>query len=196
MSPIYLVTNKVNSTGPSNGSNTNADRPMSGMCSIPVSAQGDLKELLAQHAPTDKSSLLVFLRGWQSPSRLRILGAECGIDPEMMRRHLSFLAQTRKFYDQPSLPSHQLDTWRIRTVTICEIVNSPLSPEEVKRCRQNADLDVRRYLLGLGSSSKAGSSIIRRYSVIDEKTLVIEQDISFCASARRSGGWVGKNWWP
>ncbi|KAK3338671.1 hypothetical protein B0T25DRAFT_599349 [Lasiosphaeria hispida] len=192
--PVHLVTNGVNSSPESNGSNASADRPRSGMSSVAVSVQDDLKDILAQHAPTDNSGLLVFLCGWQSPAWLRILGAECGIDPEMMRRHLRFLTPERKFYDQPPLPSHQLDNWQIRTVTICELTSNALNPDEVKRCREGADGDVRKYLLGFRSGSRVGSSIIRRYSVIDEKTLVIEQDISFCATARRDGGWVGTIW--
>ena len=197
--PVYLILNRGS---PKRGNNANtvsssgepkesSDEPRSTVTA--VKAGDELEAALAQNAPTPNSSLLVFIRGWQSPAWLRILGARCDIDPEMLRRHLGFLAP-RKLFDQPSLPSDQLSIWRIRTVTICELSYDTLNNREVQARRERASQDVRRYLQKLGSASNVGSSIIRRYSVIDGTTSVIEHDISLYAAARGSGGWIGKNW--
>ena len=203
--PVYLVVNKSH-LNTKRGSNTahsggselgeSSDEPRSTVSVVPIRTGDELESALTQHAPTPStdSSLLVFMRGWQSPPWLRILGARCDIDPEMLRRHLGFLQSPPKFFDQPPLPSDQLSIWRIRTVTICELSHDTLNPEEVQSRRETASQDVRNYLqkLHAESVSQVGSSIVRRYSVIDGTTSVIEHDISFYANAKRAGGWIGK----
>jgi hypothetical protein len=161
------------------------------LASIAVNAGDKLEDILVHNTPAPNSSLLVFLRGWQSSTWLRILGAQCGIDPEMLRRHLAFLS-TRVFFDQPPLPSHQLGIWRIRIVTICVLTRDALHPEEVQSRRQTSVQDVRKYRQQLKSTSRVGSSILRRYCVIDGTTSVIEQDVSLCATTKKTGGWIGK----
>lgn len=162
--------------------------------SVAVNAGDNLEITLAQSTPGPNSSLLIFLRGWQSPAWLRILGAQCGIDPEMLRRHLAFLS-ARSFFDQPPPPSHQLGIWRIRVVTIsiCDSTHDALNPEEVQSRRQTSARDVRKYLHKLKATSQVGSSILRRYSAIDGTTSVIEQDVSFYATMKKAGGWIGKS---
>lgn len=207
--PAYLIPNKeplrrnvrsttsvaVSSLG-EYGDGSNLSAPAVRSVAVAVNASDNLETMLNQHMPTTpNASLLVFLRGWQSPVWLRILGAQCGIDPEMIRRHLSFLNPGNKFFDQPPLPSQQLSIWRIRTVTISvyEESRDTLNLEEVESRRLAAGQDVRTYLQKLGRpGSQFGSSIIRKYSVIDGSTSVIEQDISFCATVKKNRGWIGK----
>jgi hypothetical protein len=201
---MYLVVNRdnarrnsaTNTVAGNNGAGEIGDEPAqpgfsSVLSSIAVNAGDKLEPVLDINRPAPGSSLLVFLRGWQSPGWLRILGAQCGIDPEMLRRHLAFLS-TRNFFDQPPLPSHQLGIWRIRIVTICDLTRDALHPEEVQSRRQTSAQDVRKYLQQLRRLSQVGSSILRRYSVIDATTSVIEQDVSLCATTTKTGGWIGK----
>ncbi|KAK4664159.1 uncharacterized protein QC763_512665 [Podospora pseudopauciseta] len=162
---------------------------------VAINIRDELDQILSQRQNLGpNSNLLVFLHGWQSPTSLRLLGAYCGLDPEMFRCHLSFLAST-KLFDQPPLPSQQLSIWRIRTVTICEfrLPGDALDAEELERRRQSAQRDVQRYLQRLGSTTDEGTPIIRHYSVIDSTTSVLEQDISFCVS-KKDDGWIGTIW--
>jgi hypothetical protein len=203
---VYLVINRDNTrrnsatntvasnsgtAGIGEGPTPTQPRFSSVLSSIAVNAGEELEPILMQNMPAPNSSLLVFLRGWQSPAWLRILGARCGIDPEMLRRHLAFLS-TRNFFDEPPLPSHQLDIWRIRILTICDLTNNTLRPEEVQGRRQTSAQDVRKYLRKLKATSQVGRSILRRYSVIDGTMSLVEQDVSLCVTMRRTGGWIGK----
>ncbi|KAK0721253.1 hypothetical protein B0T21DRAFT_453638 [Apiosordaria backusii] len=194
-SPIYLVVNTEDNHVNQSDSGTVENNP-DPFLQIPVNVGGELEQILPQRTAVPKNSiLLVFLRGWQSPAWLRIIGAHCGIDPEMFRCHLSFLAST-KLFDQPPLPSQQLCIWRIRTVTICEfkLPQDALNAEELQRRRQSAQRDVQKYLQRLSPTTDVGTPIIRHYSVIDSTTSVIEQDVSFCVSTKKNGGWIGTIW--
>ncbi|KUJ16430.1 uncharacterized protein LY89DRAFT_749086 [Mollisia scopiformis] len=144
-------------------------------------------------APPDlHSSHIVFMTGWQTGEWLRVLGAQCHIDPELFRRHLSFLDNV-DFFDLPPLPSKCFSIWRLRVTTICNR-QVELSRQAVKQGR-DTDLEVvKRYQNELNASGVAGSSIIRRYAVHNEAVFTLEQDISISVHRKKNGGWLGMVW--
>jgi hypothetical protein len=147
-------------------------------------AVNGLKLFPALPQPDSQTSHLIFLRGWQSPEWLRILGAHCHIDPEFFRQHLDFVRH-KEFFDLPPLPSASHEIWRLRVTTIC-------SRHYIQKVR-GADAEVvEEHQRDLSARGVAGTSIIRRYAVHDEKTSTIEQDISISVRQRKSGGWFGK----
>ncbi|KAI1756798.1 hypothetical protein F4782DRAFT_549243 [Xylaria castorea] len=53
---------------------------------------------------------------------------------------------------------------------------------------------LRAYLNDLRINQHIGSSIVRRYAILDETTSIVQQDVSFCVHQKRNGGWIGTIW--
>lgn len=136
-----------------------------------------------------QTSQIIFLRGWQSSEWLRVLGAQCGIDPEFFRRHLDFVRYT-EHHDLPALPSSNHNIWRLRITTICH--RQVDGSEDIERSRESDFGVVEKYQRDLRAKGTIGSSIVRRYAIHDETVSTIEQDISISVRQKRKGGWTGE----
>lgn len=139
--------------------------------------------------PDPQMSHLVFLRGWQSREWLRVVGAQCNVDPEVFRRHLNFL-DAKKFYDLPGLPSRTRHICQLRISTIIRR-QVALTQQQVRQYRDADEDAVRNHQNDLRSRDVPGNSIVRRYAVHNETTSTIEQVISLSAYRKSNGGWVG-----
>ncbi|GAW19500.1 hypothetical protein ANO14919_089870 [Xylariales sp. No.14919] len=159
--------------------------------SIPSGVAEDIAQTLLKCVPTAHSSLLVLMSGWQRNDTLRI-AAQCGVDPELFRRHLRFLDPNR-FFDLPTLPSKATNIWCPRFTTICKR-QDPLSLEAVIQQREAEFQGLRAYLNDLRTNQRIGSSIVRRYAILDETTSVVQQDVSFGVHQKGNGGWIGTIW--
>lgn len=179
--PLNLLLNK------SHNSSTGAK-----VVAAAVNVEQDLVSTLKAHMPEEDESLLISLSGWQSPLWLNTLGGLCGLEAELFRRHLSFIKK-RDLFDQPSLPSTQLNVWRVRTVIIYKYRES-LSLEQVRKFRKGSNDGVGSYLSELDpkDTKRVGSSILRQYIVLDRCHAAIIQEVSLSVSARKSQGWTGR----
>jgi len=132
---------------------------------------------------------LTFARGFLTKEWITAIATQYRVHPEFFRRHMRFL-QFKDYYDLPSLPSASRDIIRLVVPSIWTR-QTALKPGDVQRL-QKTDIDVvtnhQRRLL---SNSISGESIVRRFAVLDEKSYILEQDISICI-IREGAGWNGR----
>lgn len=139
---------------------------------------------------------LLFVQGFPSAKWLSTIGAICKINPEFFNYFLRFGSRT-DFFSAPSLPSTASDVIRFRFVTIADRTDKTGSSRQdvVDKLRNSARDRMRGYQndLWLGREVTEGDSIVRRYSVLDEKHIVIEQDVLACLNRLRNPErWLGK----
>lgn len=134
------------------------------------------------------SAQLLFLRGFPSPEWLRVLGAQLRIDPEFFRQHLGFL-QRKDFYDIPALPSFSRNLLQLRVTTIFTR-QAAITQQAVQLGRRRSVEDVRKHQVQLEQNAAVGDSIVRQFSIHNENTFTIEQNISCCV-VKKNGGWAG-----
>ena len=140
--------------------------------------------------PGKDCAQLVFVHGHLSPEWLACVGCKFSLDPEFFRRHLDFM-NFKNLFDLPALPSASKNIIRLRIPTICTR-SVTISLEDIERRRRDDNEIVERYLKQLMSDGAAGDSIIRRFSLHNEKDFTVEQEISICIKNKKKGGWIGK----
>jgi hypothetical protein len=134
---------------------------------------------------------LVHLRGFLTPKCILDTGSQLSIDPEYFRRHLSFL-QTRKrdhfdtFTSRSS--ARRFPCFKINTICIRQ---QPIRPSEVILARKQEREALTRYQRDITMDVIPGEPIARRYSVLNESVVAIEQHVSVCVKHRKDGDCYG-----
>jgi hypothetical protein len=139
---------------------------------------------------TSSESQVIFLRGYPSPEWIKYIGGCCRIsDLEFFRWNLRFQCR-RDWCLSPPLSSASSKIIKLRFVTIGSRESSGKKQATVDELREKADRGMQSYDhdLRIGSSIKKGDSIVRDYFVLDERHVVIEQEMVICINK------VGNNW--
>ncbi|KAH8821379.1 hypothetical protein F5884DRAFT_850611 [Xylogone sp. PMI_703] len=140
---------------------------------------------------------ILFLQGYPSPRWIASIGAFCLTDPEYFNAHLRFLFR-KKHYSAPSLRSGRENIITLRFVTLGsrEHRSKVNLSDNFDQCRVDAlrmdgeaAMDKYERDLRFGYSLKEGDSIVRSFSILDEKNFFIEQEISICLH-KYEQGWV------
>jgi hypothetical protein len=140
------------------------------------------------HHQASSGGQLIFLQGFPSAGWLKTIGARYRVDPEFFRRHLDFL-QAKDHHELPSLPSSSCNIISLRITTICKRT-LVFSRNQVVQARNEALEAIRKHQRTLVSKNLVGESVVRRYSVYDETTFAVEQNVTICVK-RKNNAWVG-----
>lgn len=134
---------------------------------------------------------VLFLRGYPSPTWIASFGVLFRVDPEFFKWQLRFRSR-REYFASPALPStfKNIITLRFITIGSREVKKAKSNQETVDRLRAEGRRAFQRYKndLMLNNGIKEGDSIIRRFSVLDERHFIIEQELSMCLN------FVGDTW--
>lgn len=156
-----------------------------------LSSVKQLDEQLLSIAPAHKTSYLLFLAGYLSSEWLTTVGSLCSVDPEHYQRHLRYLAR-QPYFSVPPLPSAAENIITLRFVTLGFRHPTGSSQRHIDRLRSDGIKDMDTYFHNLKRNRetqvKIGDSIVRRYSVHDERYFSIEQEISISINR------IGRNW--
>lgn len=144
--------------------------------------------VFAAHPPAmaNNAAHVTWLSGFPAPEWINVIGAQYRVDPEFFRRYLIFL-QSKDNHDIAAMPSTTQRMLTIRLTTICRrpIV---LSRTEIEQARSDAADLVRRHQQRL----QVGDSIVRKYSVFDNTTFTIEQEVAiYLERSKQHNGWIG-----
>lgn len=135
---------------------------------------------------------ILFLHGCPSPQWISTIGALCRTDPQYFNTHLRFQCR-RDYYLMPTLLSDLENIITLRFVTLGsrEQRSGKCDQARVDALRLDGENDMGRYEhdLLLGSGLEAGDSIVRSFSVLDEKNFFIEQEMSICIH-KYGEGWI------
>ncbi|MCJ1430724.1 hypothetical protein MMC27_000074 [Xylographa pallens] len=154
----------------------------------------DLPIFRSLPAPDAEHLQLVFLRGLLTPEWLREVGTHFSVDPEFFRRHLDFLQLGRRnYFELPAAPSSTRKFLSFTITTICTRQN-PIRATEVPVTRRNELDAIRRFQRSIASKATSGEPIVRRYHVLDERVIVIEQKISIAVKRSKGRGWFVIMW--
>jgi hypothetical protein len=137
---------------------------------------------------------ILFLPGYPSPQWITRISAFCLTDPEYFNAHLRFRCR-RDYYSVPTLRSGAENIITLRFVTLGsrEMRVGESDQDRVDALRLDGERAMNRYEqdLMIGSSLEAGDSIVRSFSVLDEKNFFIEQEISICLH-KYEQGWISE----
>ena len=145
-----------------------------------------MKHVETQRSISTTHNALVFMRGYSSPSWLKVVGSSYRVDPEFLQRHLQIRSSIGEpdYFALPSLPSSSSNTIRLRVTTIgaWERSGCLLGQNEIDRLRADSAeaMDDYKDEVRRGHSLMVGSSIVRQFSAFDGENFAIEQDISMC----------------
>ncbi|KAH8704096.1 hypothetical protein BGW36DRAFT_404330 [Talaromyces proteolyticus] len=135
---------------------------------------------------------ILFLHGYPSPQWISTVGAFCRTDPQFFHTHLRFRCR-RDYYSTPTLRSglENIITLRFVTLGSREERSGEFDQGRVDALRLDSERNMTRYKhdLMLGSRFQAGDSIVRSFSVLDEKNFFIEQEMSICLH-KHDEGWI------
>lgn len=135
---------------------------------------------------------ILFLHGYPSPKWISTIGALCRTDPQYFNTHLRFQCR-RDYYSFPTLLSDLENIITLRFVTLGsrEQRFGKCDQARVDALRQDGERDMARYEhdLLLGSGLEAGDSIVRSFSVLDEKNFILEQEMSIYLH-KYEEGWI------
>jgi len=134
------------------------------------------------------SCQLLFMSGFPSSTWLNTVGSRFLVDPELFRRHLDFL-RLKDFFDLPALPSSSKNIICLN-ITIIYKRSHALRHSEVKDGRSEEFKVVKKHQRHLGLDGIVGESIVRRYSIHDENTFTIEQQVT-CYIKKSKNNWTG-----
>ncbi|KAK6435186.1 Pseudouridine-5'-phosphatase [Oleoguttula sp. CCFEE 5521] len=149
------------------------------------------QDLLNAPLPDTGGSHVVFMRGFPSITWLSCLGAHRRVDPEFFRRHMDFL-QPSGHVDGRPLPSSTMNLIQLRVTTIYS--RSPLSTRSLTQAREREMEALKRYQKRLREKARAGESIVRRISNLDETAFSIEQSVSISVVPRKGKGFTVLVW--
>jgi hypothetical protein len=146
---------------------------------------------------------LIFLRGYQPPEWLNIIGHRYQIDHEFFRRHLDFDARNKSpdYFSTPLLASDfsNMLQFSITTLGFRLSVDDPISntqQEKLRRLRQHCAGILREDLKKLashqGCDSYKGDSVLRGFTIHDREYFSLDQDISMYVG-EVDGGWIGND---
>jgi len=156
-------------------------------------ANTDIDRFSSQQAKSDPADgSLVFLSGFATPEWLIELGAVHNVDHELWRRHLDFM-KPKDYFDLPGLLSSSNRMFELKIMTICTR-SAALNRSQVLAARKTEAEDVAKYQKKLGLEESVGESIVRKFSVHNETTFTIEQNISCLIKPKKSSssGWTGR----
>lgn len=132
-------------------------------------------------------SQVLFLQGYLSPQWVATIGSLCLTDPHYFNAHLRFKCR-RDYFSSPTLPSGAENFITLRFITVgsreAKSETNLVEPDQdmVDDLRADGEKAMHRYEhdLQVGNNLKEGDSIVRAFSVLDEKHFLIEQEISLC----------------
>ncbi|QKX62995.1 uncharacterized protein TRUGW13939_10163 [Talaromyces rugulosus] len=149
----------------------------------------------AQKLDEDKNSRrcqIIFLNGYPSPQWISTIGALCRTDPQYFNTHLRFRCR-RGYYSTPTLRSglENIITLRFVTLGSREDRFGQCDQDQVDALRLGGERDMGKYEhdLMVGNGLEAGDSIVRSFSVLDDKNFFIEQEMSICLH-KYEEGWI------
>lgn len=151
----------------------------------------------AQKLEMSKTSMrgnILFIHGYPSPNWIRTIGALCRTDPQYFNTHLRFRCR-RDYYSTPTLPSGLANIITLRFVTLgSREQRFGCDQARVDALRLDGERGMGRYEhdLMIGSGLEAGDSIVRSFSVLDEKNFLIEQEMSICLH-KYGKGWISRS---
>ncbi len=147
---------------------------------------------LFEVAPEAVDSHILFLRGNPSPEWLTTVGSTCQVEPEYLQRHLNFRSPS-EYFSLPSLPSSSENIIRLPFITLCsredKIGKSDQKVIDEMRVSGTKAMEIYTHRLKMGTA--VGDSIVRRYSVHDERHFSLEQEMTISLS-QVSDHWIGK----
>lgn len=136
--------------------------------------------------PDPLSTRILFMRGYPSADWINVLGSQYRIDVEYFRQKLGFL-EKKTYYDLPALPSSSQNIFHLKISTIYTR-EVPLALSQIRKLRQSEKRAVRKHQR---SSSAIGASIYRQVAFVDERSFVVEQDVSIYIVHKRDCGRTG-----
>ena len=137
--------------------------------------------------PDSQAARLIFVRGLPSREWISLLGSQYRIDIEYFRQHLNFL-EDKDYYDLPPAPSNSQNILRLRIPSIFTR-QTAISISDLQQMRSSETKALWKYQRSLDT---VGESMVRHYSVHDERTFTIEQDILVHLINKRGRGWTGR----
>jgi hypothetical protein len=162
-------------------------------------ALSDLRECmqLLKRGNSQQNAQILFLNGYPSPEWIAHAGSYCHVDPGFFSSHLRFRYR-RDHFSSPWLPSANTNIITLEFITIgsreVKTKNSDSNQDYLDRLRADGVASLRSYQheLQVGSQFSPGDSIVRNFSVLDEKYFIIDQEISFCINRKGKKSWIGK----
>ena len=145
---------------------------------------------------------LIFLRGYQEPECLNLLGARYQIDHEFFRRHVDVNSDdgTSNLFATPSLPSAFENMFSLSVTTIgCRqsaVSMNRSGSKDVAHLRQHGGTKMQNYMRALvrGQDNKiiSGQPFLRSFNIHDEQYFSLEQELSVYV-AQQDGKWIGES---
>ncbi|KAK1749798.1 hypothetical protein QBC47DRAFT_395345 [Echria macrotheca] len=151
-----------------------------------------------KHHSTSEDNCLLILRGYPSPQWLNELGAKYNIDPEFFHRHLSFLVRGADKQQQMSfvLPSSQRTIFQMPLTSIGTQANADHSNLATARAKASAKMETYLHNLRVGHGWQCGNSVVRGFTIHDEKLFTVEQKVTVYVSRidKTSDRWIAIMW--
>ena len=130
---------------------------------------------------------ILFLRGYPSAEWIAQIGSQLNIDPDMWRRHLSYLGTSRSTNDfsQPqSFSSQNIFRLCISSAGTRGVLKHPPSRKDLNEDRADAANKMAEYQASLQHNClkkddwRLGDSIVRSYNIHDEDLFSVEQYVT------------------
>ena len=143
----------------------------------------------------DSRHQILFMKGYPSPEWLTSTGALLQIDPEFLRLHMRF-REAKEYSSSPSLPSSLENFVRLKVIAVGsrEGRKRPLGQIDMEHLREEVQKKQRlyRHYLLIGEDTYRGDSIVREFQILDEKSFLLEQEMTICLS-QTDGSWCRKS---
>ena len=142
----------------------------------------DFTEASVAPAQSDKTHTVLFLRGLPSSLWLVVIGSIHRVDPEFFQRHLDFWSSIGRvnYFAIPSLFSTSSNMIELVYFSIGQ--NRKRTPKEMESVRQASLKSLSRYthilITKMENAVALGSSVVRRFDLLDENHFALEQRIS------------------
>jgi hypothetical protein len=159
------------------------------------------EEACRPFSDTEKGRL-IFLRGYQPPEWLNIIGHRYQIDHEFFRRHLDFDTTNTSpaFFSTPMLASNFDNMLQVSVTTLGfrlagDDAISTAQQEKLRKLRKNCTTrlqeDLKSQFSDQNCDSRQGESVVRGLTIHGREDFSLEQDISLYVG-ETDGGWIGK----